>query len=96
MSRRHGALHLASAQYPTTREGNLKARWHGGLPERTQCTQVSCGTPPVSVRLLHLNDHVRILLQLGWQSQSGGMGARGLVRSAGLGWCQGSTEGQVR
>ena len=66
MSRRHGALHLASAQYPTTREG--KGRWQGGLhPERTQCTQVSCGTPPVSVRLLHLNDHVRILLQLlGW------------------------------
>jgi hypothetical protein len=66
MSRRHGALHLASAQYPTTRDG--KARWQGGLhPERTQCTQVSCGTPPVSVRLLHLNDHVRIRLQmLGW------------------------------
>ena len=65
MSRRHGALHLASAQYPTTREG--KARCQGGLhPGKTQCTQVSCGTLPASVRLLHLN-HERIrLVLLGW------------------------------
>jgi hypothetical protein len=42
-------------------------RWQGGLhPERTQCTQVSCGTLPAFARLLHLN-HVRIrLVLLGW------------------------------
>jgi hypothetical protein len=101
MSRRHGALHLASAQYHTTREG--KARWQGGLhPERTQCTQVSCGTLPAFARLLHLNDASIPLVLLGWEGRASLVVwvPQVLCGPPDFGRCEGATEpvteGQVR
>ncbi len=48
----------------TASAGAMRAR--GQHPGGTQCTQTSCGIPPVSARPLHLNDVSIRLVLLGW------------------------------